>query len=99
MFKIKNILLIGYGSIAKKHIKALNKLNFKKNIFILSNRKQKGKNFISTLDIKKINPDYIIVCSETHHHIKNLNLIEKNLTNKLILLEKQIGRASCRERV
>ncbi len=53
MFKIKNILLIGYGSIAKKHIKALNKLNFKKNIFILSNRKQKGKNFISTLDIKK----------------------------------------------
>ena len=90
MFKIKNILLIGYGSITKKHIKALNKLNFKKNIFILSNRKHKGKNFISKLDIKKINPDYIIVCSETHHHIKNLNLIEKNLTNKLILLEKPV---------
>ena len=90
MFKIKNILLIGYGYITKKHIKALNKLNFKKNIFILSNRKHKGKNFISKLDIKKINPDYIIVCSETHHHIKNLNLIEKNLTNKLILLEKPV---------
>ena len=41
-------------------------------------------------NIKKLNIDYIIISSETSKHFYYLNYFEKNLKNKLILVEKPL---------
>ena len=88
-----NILIIGYGSIGNKHFRLL-KNNFKNiNLYILSKRKinVKGAIIISSLiEIKNINPDYVIISSETHNHYQQLRFLEKNFKKIKILIEKPI---------
>jgi predicted dehydrogenase len=84
------ILIIGYGSIGKQHYKSLNNLSLKKNIFFLSKRNIKNKNFIKRKDIKKLNPNYIIICSNTVDHLSDVKFLEKNLEKKIILIEKPV---------
>lgn len=84
-----NVLVIGYGSIGKKHCKILK--SFTNNINVFS--KQNIKNFkkISSLKkIKELNPDYIIIASKTNTHFFYINFIEKNFENKKVLIEKPI---------
>ena len=45
MNKDSTVLIIGYGSIGKKHFTILNRLILKKNIYIFSNKKIKKKKF------------------------------------------------------
>jgi len=40
--------------------------------------------------IKKINSDYIIICSRTADHFKHIGYIEKYFSNKIILVEKPL---------
>lgn len=40
--------------------------------------------------IKKINPDYIILCSRTADHLKHIRYIDKYFSNKIILVEKPL---------
>ena len=87
----KKALIIGYGSIGRRHAAILKKLIGKKNIFIFTKRVCKDFNIVKNLkEIKSINPDYIIICTETAHHLKHLLFCEKNLKNKLILVEKPL---------
>lgn len=85
-----NCAIIGFGSIGQRHLKILKKSNFFENIYIISSRIKK-KNFfdsINNLLDKKI--DYFVVCNETHKHFKTFNFIEKNFSNKIVMIEKPL---------
>lgn len=87
--KNPKILIIGYGSIGKKHCEVLK--NFTKDITILT--KQKKTNFKKITAISEaleINPEYIVIACETSKHLYYLNYIEKHFIKKTILVEKPI---------
>jgi len=87
----KKALIIGYGSIGRRHANLLKKIKKINKIFIISN--QKFKKFIKVkniLEAKKIDPDYILICSRTSDHLKHLSVVEKNFKNKIILVEKPL---------
>lgn len=87
----KKILIIGFGSIGKRHASIIKKLNLQTNIFIFSSRNIKlFKNIRKLSNIRKIDPDYIIICSKTSDHYNHLKYIEKNLAKKIILVEKPL---------
>lgn len=87
----KKALIFGFGSIGAKHANLFRVRNEISDILFFSNRK--NKKFTSTnsiADTLKFNPDYILICSETHHHYKHIKLIEKNFRNKIVLVEKPL---------
>jgi CMP-N,N'-diacetyllegionaminic acid synthase len=87
----KKVLIIGFGSIGKKHANILIKFKKVSEVYILSRKGSKIFKSINKLSqIKKINPDYIIVCSRTSDHLKHLTYIEKNFSNKIVLIEKPL---------
>ena len=75
-----NVIIVGYGSIGRRHAKIISK-NFKFcNIHICTKQKiSKFKSFKNLNQIKLLKPDYIIIASETHKHLDQLNFIEKIL--------------------
>lgn len=85
----RKILIIGYGSIGRKHAQILKKFNCEIVIFT----KQKNITF-KTLNRKKeileYNPDYIIISNNTNKHREYLKFLEKNLRKKIILTEKPL---------
>ena len=83
-------LVIGYGSIGKQHYAAMKSLNIFKKIYILS-KHFKSQNTIKNIkEIKSINPDLIIISSETYNHYSQLRYLEKKFKNKIILIEKPV---------
>ncbi len=87
----KKVLIIGFGSIGKKHATILKKFKNVSDVYVLSKRNSKIFKSINKLSqIKKINPDYIIICSRTSDHYKHLNYIERNFSKKIILIEKPL---------
>ncbi len=88
-----NIVIIGFGSIGSRHAEIIKK-NFKfAKLFIVSRRKIyfKGAKRLKDLEeIKKVNPKYIIVATETSRHFFNLAFLEKNFKNLNILVEKPL---------
>ncbi len=95
MINIK-VLIIGYGSIGRRHHSILSKFKKIKEIKIVTRLKVPSK---FKLDFKKsklidYNPDYIIVSSETSTHYKYLKKINILFKNKIILIEKPIFHSS-----
>ena len=87
----QNVLISGYGSIGRKHANILSGLIKKKNITILTNQKLSNFRTIKNLQsLNKINPQYIVICNPTSHHINKIKYIEKNFNNKLVLIEKPL---------
>lgn len=87
----KKVLIIGFGSIGKKHATILKNFRIVSDVYVLSRRNSKiFKNIKKLSQIKKINPDYIIICSRTSDHFKHLNYIERNFSKKVILIEKPL---------
>ena len=87
----KKVLIIGFGSIGKKHATILKNFKMVSDIYIFSKRNSKTFINIKKLSqIKKINPDYVIICSRTSDHFKHLKYIEKNLSKKIVLVEKPL---------
>ena len=88
---MKRALVIGYGSIGKRHAGILSKFKKFDEIFILTTQKQKKYKSISDVEeIKDINPSYIVIASTTNKHFKYLHYCEKNLSGKIILVEKPV---------
>ena len=84
------ILIIGYGSMGKKHAQILKSMGAK-NLFVYSKRKNIQHKRIKNLnEVKKIDPHYIILSSNTSDHFAQLKFLEKNLKNKIILVEKPL---------
>ena len=84
-------LVIGYGSIGKRHVEILEKRNKVSSIAILTRQRNLPYKTISSLDeISSLNPDYIIIASPTNQHFGQLMFIEENFKGKKILVEKPI---------
>ena len=78
----KTALIIGYGSIGERHAKLLKKFKNISKIYILTKRICNNFNKIKSIsEIKKINPDYIVISSRTSDHFKHLSYVEKHLKN------------------
>ena len=84
--------IIGYGSIGKRHAKVLDKIKIFKKIYVVTKRKIKCKYEKVKLikDLKFINPDYFLICSETSNHFRQLKFINKNFKKKTIFVEKPL---------
>ncbi len=86
-----NVLIIGYGSAGKRHANVLNLSRKIKNIYIKTNQKLKSnKKFIFVKKVNDLNPDLIVIATETHKHYMICKFIEKKFTNKIILCEKPL---------
>jgi len=86
-----SVLIIGYGSIGKRHASLLTKMDNISNVSILSSQSSLPYDTISSLEeISKINPDYIVIASPTNKHYEQLNFLENHLKNKKILVEKPL---------
>ena len=84
-------MILGYGSIGQRHAKILKKKFNINNITIFTKQKIAEFKTISSLqEIKKLNPNYIIICSSTSKHFRHLKFVEKNFKNKIVLIEKPI---------
>ena len=84
-------LIIGFGSAGKRHFNILKKEQKIKKIYILTKQKIKNINSVRNLkEVKKINPDYIIIANETYKHINFVKYFEKNFKNKIIIVEKPL---------
>ena len=87
----KKILIIGFGSIGKRHALIFDKLKNVKKIFILSKYKNHKYTNVSNLEeARLVDPDIIIICSKTSDHYNDLKLVEKTFKNKTVLVEKPL---------
>jgi len=84
------ILIIGYGSMGKKHAQTLKSMGIKNLYFYSKQKKIPYKRIKSLNDVKNIDPDYIIISSNTADHYWQLKLLEKKIKNKIILIEKPL---------
>lgn len=89
--KNKIALVIGFGSIGKKHCSILKKLNVFKKIFVLTKQKKINYDLISDLKyLKNINPQYIVIASRTNEHFFYLKKIVSRFKDAIILVEKPL---------
>ena len=86
------VLLIGFGSIGKRHYEILNSIKTINEIHVVT--KQNLENIVHFKNIEEVNNvqiyDYFIVASETAKHFQQLNYLNKHVNNKKILVEKPL---------
>lgn len=85
-------LIIGYGSIGKRHDEVLSKFDQFDSIDIVSKQKLEDKTTYLSLDsIENLDDyDYFVIASATNKHFEQLKYLEANLSNKIILCEKPL---------
>ena len=86
------ILLVGYGSIGKRHFNILSDFGEVDSIHIVTKQDiANSKTYKSLQDIENIHIyDYFIIATETSKHYEHLNYICKHTSNKNILVEKPL---------
>ncbi|ELE5000913.1 gfo/Idh/MocA family oxidoreductase, partial [Campylobacter lari] len=83
-------LIIGFGSIGKKHFVAMNNLNYQ--ISIIS-KHHKDQNIIIYKNLNEVNLiayDVFVICNITTSHYQTLKYIDKKVKNKIIIVEKPL---------
>ena len=89
--KNTNALIVGLGSIGRKHFLILKKLNFFKKIYTLTRQKRHKVNKVKNLKkIDLIKPSYVIISSRTNTHFSHLKFFEKKIKNATVLVEKPL---------
>lgn len=86
------VLLIGFGSIGKRHYEILNSIKAINEIHVVT--KQNLENIVHFKNIEEVNNiqiyDYFIIASETAKHFQQLNYLNKHVSSKKILVEKPL---------
>jgi predicted dehydrogenase len=84
-------LVIGYGSIGKRHVDMLSKIDSVNDVVVLSHQSDLPYETLTSLNgIPDLNPDYIVIASHTALHHEQLTFLEENLLGKKILVEKPL---------
>ena len=87
----RKILIIGFGSAGQRFAKIIKEKFQNTEILILTKQKNIQFNTISNLsEIRKLNPEFIIISSPTKFHFKHLKFINKVFKNKKIFVEKPL---------
>ena len=95
---IKKALIIGFGSIGRKHAQILSKLLGKNNVCILTKLDEVEFNSIDSSDkINSLDPDYVVIASETSLHLKHVLNLERICRKKVVLIEKPLFDRNRRE--
>ncbi|MFY4858856.1 Gfo/Idh/MocA family protein [Aliarcobacter butzleri] len=86
------VLIIGFGSIGKRHYDVLSKLSEIQSIDLVTKQNIENKICYKKLEVvNNINQyDYFVIASETNKHFQQLKYLEGNVKNKLIFCEKPI---------
>jgi predicted dehydrogenase len=86
------VLLIGFGSIGKRHYEVLSKLLIVQNIDLVTKQNIEDKICYKKLEVvDNINQyDYFVIASETKKHFEQLKFLEENVKNKFIFCEKPL---------
>ena len=88
---ILSALLISFGSIGSRHGNILNEMDEISQVTVLSSQPDLPFRTIKTLDeIPGLNPNYIVIASNTAKHHEQLAFVENNLQGKKILVEKPL---------
>jgi hypothetical protein len=86
------VLIIGFGSIGKRHYDVLSQLSEVQNIDLVT--KQNIENIVCYINLEIIKNieeyDYFVIASETNKHFEQLKFLEENVKNKLIFCEKPL---------
>ena len=86
------VLIIGFGSIGKRHYEVLLQISQVQNIDLVTKQNIENKICYKNLEgVDNINQyDYFVISSETNKHFEQLKFLEENVKNKLILCEKPL---------
>ena len=75
----------------QKHSRYLSNLIGKDNVFVLTNQEEiKFPRIDSISEISALDPDYIIISSDTSSHLSHLKEIDSRLSKKIVLIEKPL---------
>lgn len=85
-------LIIGYGSIGKRHYEVLSQIELIKKIDIVTAQTLSGITTFDRLEyVKNLDDyDYFVIASETFKHFDQIDYLEKHIKNKIILCEKPL---------
>jgi predicted dehydrogenase len=85
-------LIIGYGSIGKRHEEVLSSIGFFREIDIVSKQKINNRNVFSSLSnvIDIASYDYFLIASETKKHFSQLRYIDNKVSDRKIFCEKPL---------
>ena len=86
------VLIIGFGSIGKRHYEVLSQMSQIQAIDLVTRQRIEGKvcyeNIYQVTNISQY--DYFVIATETNKHFDQLRFLEENLDNKLIFCEKPL---------
>lgn len=86
-----NVLIIGFGSIGKRHFNILSKIKEINACHVVTSQILENITTFKSIDeVDLKNYDYIVIASKTSLHYEQLLFIERNIKNKLVLVEKPI---------
>ena len=88
---VRSALVIGYGSIGKRHTEILQSMDGINEVSVLSRQNKLNIPTIGDLnEIDDVDPEYIVIASNTAMHFEQLRFLEDHFEGKTILVEKPL---------